>query len=148
MRADCADVQLGSSMSERIGNTPLLRLDKAVRGLEGVTLLAKAEWLNPGGSVKDRAASAMLREALAQRKLGPGKILLDATSGNTGIAFAMLGAEQRIPVLLAMPSNVSPERKRILKAYGAHVDWTAPDVGSDGAIRRARELAGNDPARF
>jgi cysteine synthase B len=148
MRPESADVELGLSMFERIGNTPLLRLDKVVRGLEGVTLLAKAEWLNPGGSVKDRAASAMLREALAQGKLGPGKILLDATSGNTGIAFAMLGAERRIPVLLAMPSNVSPERKRILKAYGAHVDWTAPDVGSDGAIRRARELAGNDPARF
>ena len=148
MRTGCADVQLGASMSERIGNTPLLRLDKTVRGLEGVTLLAKAEWLNPGGSVKDRAASAMLREALAQGKLGPGQILLDATSGNTGIALAMLGAAQGIPVMLAMPSNVSPERKRILKAYGAQVDWTDPDQSSDGAIRRARELAGNDPERF
>ena len=103
-------------MSERIGNTPLLRLDKAVRGLEGVTLLAKAEWLNPGGSVKDRAASAMLREALAQRKLGPGKILLDATSGNTGIAFAMLGAEQRC---IADPlEHRQPEF--YIRAFGSH----------------------------
>jgi cysteine synthase B len=90
----------------------------------------------------------MVREALAQGKLGPDKILLDATSGNTGIALAMLGAAHGIPVRLAMPSNVSPERKRILKAYGAQVEWTSPDESSDGAIRRARELAGNDPARF
>jgi len=148
MRAECADVELGLTISEQIGNTPLLRLDKITRGLEGVTLLAKAEWHNPGGSVKDRAASAMVREALAQGKLGPDKILLDATSGNTGLALAMLGAAHGIPVRLAMPSNVSPERKRILKAYGAQVEWTSPDESSDGAIRRARELAGNDPARF
>jgi cysteine synthase B len=90
----------------------------------------------------------MVRQARAQGRLGPGKILLDATSGNTGIALAMLGAAQGFPVLLAMPSNVSPERKRILKAYGAQVEWTAPDLGSDGAIRRARELAGNEPERF
>jgi len=127
MRTECADVELGLSMSMRIGNTPLLRLDKTVLGFEGVTLLAKAEWLNPGGSVKDRAASAMVREALAQERLGPGKVLLDATSGNTGIALAMLGAAQGIPVRLAMPSNVSPERKRILKVYGAQVEWTDPD---------------------
>jgi cysteine synthase B len=148
MRTECTDIDLGLSISARIGNTPLLRLEKVVRSLEGVTLLAKAEWLNPGGSVKDRAASAMVRDALAQGKLGPGKILLDATSGNTGIALAMLGAAQGIPVQLAMPSNVSPERKHILKAYGAEVEWTDPDQSSDGAIRRARELAGNDPARF
>jgi S-sulfo-L-cysteine synthase (O-acetyl-L-serine-dependent) len=148
MRAECADVELGLTISEQIGNTPLLRLDKITRGLEGVTLLAKAEWHNPGGSVKDRAASAMVREALAEGKLGPGKILLDATSGNTGIALAMLGAALGFPVRLAMPSNVSPERKRILKAYGAQVEWTDPDESSDGAIRRARELAGNDPERF
>ncbi len=131
-----------------LAQTPLIRLGNAVRGLEGVVLLAKAEWLNPGGSVKDRAAWSMVRKAQAEGKLGPGKTLLDATSGNTGIALAMLGAAQGFPVLLAMPSNVSPERKRILKAYGAQVDWTDPGQGSDGAIRRARELAGNDPERF
>lgn len=148
MRMECVEIELGSAPSAWIGNTPLLRLDKMVRGLEGVTLLAKAEWLNPGGSVKDRAASAMVRQAREQGRLGPGKVLLDATSGNTGIALAMLGAAQEFPLLLAMPSNVSPERKRILKAYGAQVEWTAPDQGSDGAIRRARELAGNEPERF
>lgn len=148
MRTECAEGELGLSLTARIGETPLLRLDKAVRGLEGVTLLAKAEWLNPSGSVKDRAAWAMVREAKLQGRLGPGKTLLDATSGNTGIALAMLGAAEGFAVLLAMPSNVSPERKHILKAYGAKVDWTAPDEGSDGAIRRARELAGNEPDRF
>jgi cysteine synthase B len=139
---------LGSSLERRIGNTPLIRLDRVVRSLPGITLLGKAEWHNPGGSVKDRAAVAMVREAIAQGRLGPGKTLLDATSGNTGIALAMLGAALGFPVLLAMPSNVSPERKRILNAYGAQVEWTRPDESSDGAIRRARELAANDPERF
>ena len=119
-----------------------------MRGLEGITLLAKAEWANPGGSVKDRAAANIVRAAIARGLLTPSKTLLDATSGNTGIAFAMLGAALGFPVHLAMPTSVSPERKRILKAYGAMVDWTDPDQGSDGAIRRARELAGNDPAKF
>jgi cysteine synthase B len=140
--------QHGSSLLERIGETPLVRLEKPVRGLEGVTLLGKAEWANPGGSVKDRAAASMVSDARARGLLAPGKTLLDATSGNTGIAFAMLGAALGFPVQLAMPSNVSPERKRILRAFGAKVEWTSPDQGSDGAIRRAREMAGNDPDRF
>jgi cysteine synthase B len=148
MQTESKAIELGSGLIDRIGNTPLLRLDSVVRGLEGITLLAKAEWQNPGGSVKDRAAAAMVSEAWADGRLGPGKTLLDATSGNTGIALAMLGAAQGFPVLLAMPSNVSPERKRILKAYGAKVEWTDPDQSSDGAIRRARELAANDPERF
>ena len=138
----------GVSLLDRIGSTPLVRLEQVVRGLEGVTLLGKAEWANPGGSVKDRAAAAMLRDARQRGLLTEGKTILDATSGNTGIALAMLGAALGIPVQLAMPANVSPERKRILRAYGAQVDWTDPDQGSDGAIRRAREMAGNDPARF
>jgi cysteine synthase B len=140
--------RIGSSMLERIGNTPLLRLDGLVDGLEGITLLGKAEWANPGGSVKDRAAASMVRVARANGSLAPGKTLLDATSGNTGIAYAMLGAALGFPVLLAMPSNVSTERKRVLRAYGAQVEWTNPDHGSDGAIRRARELAANEPERF
>ncbi len=140
--------QPGSSIPERIGSTPLVRLEQPVRGLEGITLLAKAEWANPGGSVKDRAAASMVSDALARGLLVPGKTLLDATSGNTGIAFAMLGAALGFPVHLAMPANVSPERKRILEAFAATVDWTDPDKGSDGAIRRARELAGNEPARY
>ncbi len=148
MRTECGEIELGSSLESRIGNTPLIRLDRVVRTLPGITLLAKAEWHNPGGSVKDRAAAAMVREAVAEGRLGPGKTLLDATSGNTGIALAMLGAAKGFPVLLAMPSNVSPERKRILRAYGAQVEWTRPEESSDGAIRRARELAANDPKRF
>lgn len=148
------DRKLGTSVWDRIGATPLVRLDHVARhlpqyqGLEGITLLAKAEWTNPGCSVKDRAASAMLRDAIDRRLLKPGKTVLDASSGNTGIALAMLGAAVGFPVHLAMPSNVSPERKRILRAYGATIDWTDPDKGSDGAILRARELAGNDPERF
>jgi cysteine synthase B len=138
----------GTALTERIGSTPLIRLEQVSRGLDGITLLAKAEWGNPGGSVKDRAAASMVADARARGLLVPGKTLLDATSGNTGIAFAMLGAALGFPVQLAMPSNVSSERKRILRAFGAQIDWTDPDKGSDGAIRRARELAGNDPARF
>ena len=148
MQTESSQPVLGSTLADRIGNTPLLRLDQVSRGIHGVTLLAKAEWVNPGGSVKDRAASSIVRDGRARGLLVPGKTLLDATSGNTGIAFAMLGAALGFPVHLTMPANVSPERKRIVKAYGATVDWTDPDQGSDGAIRRARELAGNDPARY
>jgi S-sulfo-L-cysteine synthase (O-acetyl-L-serine-dependent) len=138
----------GSSLPERIGSTPLIRMEQVVSDLAGITLLAKAEWANPGGSVKDRAAASMVADARARGLLVPGKTLLDASSGNTGIAFAMLGAALGFPVHLAMPSSVSPERKRILRAFGAQIDWTDPDKGSDGAIRRARELAGNHPDRF
>jgi S-sulfo-L-cysteine synthase (O-acetyl-L-serine-dependent) len=148
MRSECSEVELGASLESRIGNTPLVRLNRIVKDLPGITLLAKAEWHNPGGSVKDRAAGSMIRGAIAEGRLRPGKTILDATSGNTGIALAMLGAALGFPVLLAMPSNVSPERKRILKAYGAQVEWTKPDESSDGAIRRARELAGNDPDKY
>jgi cysteine synthase B len=139
---------LGSRVLDRIGNTPLVRLEKIVAHLPGIELLGKAEWANPGGSVKDRAASAMVADAQARGLLGPGKILLDATSGNTGIAFAMLGAALGFPVTLCMPSNVSPERKKILAAYGADVVWTDPADGSDGAIRKARELAANEPEKY
>lgn len=148
MQTECGEIELGSSLESRIGTTPLIRLRCAARALPGITLLGKAEWHNPGGSVKDRAAIAMIRAAIAAGKLGPGKTILDATSGNTGIALATLGAALGFPVLLAMPSNVSPERKRILRAYGAQVEWTRPDESSDGAIRRARELAGNDPEKY
>lgn len=137
-----------TTLPERIGNTPLIRMGHIVREFKGITLLGKAEWANPGGSVKDRAAASMVRDARARGLLTPGKTLLDATSGNTGIAFAMLGAALGFPVHLAMPSSVNVERKRILRAYGAQIDWTDPDQGSDGAIRRARELAGDDPQRF
>jgi S-sulfo-L-cysteine synthase (O-acetyl-L-serine-dependent) len=148
MQTSVAQSALGLSLPERIGSTPLLRLERVVRDLDGITLLGKAEWANPGGSVKDRAAASMVRDAQTRGLLVPGKTLLDATSGNTGIAFAMLGAALDFPVALAMPSNVSPERKRILAAYGARIEWTDPALGPDGAIARAREMAGNDPARY
>jgi cysteine synthase B len=132
---------LGHSLMERIGNTPLLRLDAVTRDLPGVTLLGKAEWYNPGGSVKDRAAANIVADAQRRGLLRPGKILLDATSGNTGIAYAMLGSAEGFPVTLCMPENVSRERKQILQGYGANIIYTDPADGSDGAIRMARQLA-------
>src|SRR3984957_8333949 len=135
----------GQSLIERIGNTPLLRFDALTAHLPGVTLLGKAEWHNPGGSVKDRAAANIVTEARRSGKLAPGKILLDSTSGNTGIAYAMLGAALGFPVTLCVPENVSPERKRILQAYGANIIFTDPAEGSDGAIKIAREYAQRDP---
>src|SRR5690242_8681912 len=132
---------LGHSLIERIGNTPLLRLEALTRDLPGIALLGKAEWCNPGGSVKDRAAANIVAEACRTGHLRPGKILLDATSGNTGIAYAMLGAAEGFPVTLCMPENVSRERKQILQGYGANIIYTDPADGSDGAIRMARQLA-------
>jgi len=137
--------ELGQRSVERIGHTPLLRLQCATRELPGVEILGKAEWFNPGGSVKDRAAANIIAQARAGGKLTSGKILLDSTSGNTGIAYAMIGAAEGISVTLCMPDNVSVERKRILHAYGANILYTDPAEGSDGAIRMARELAAKHP---
>src|SRR5271167_1249596 len=140
-----AVARLGLSLRERIGNTPLLRFDQLTTHLPSVTLLGKAEWHNPGGSVKDRAAANIVAQGRRSGQFGPGKILLDATSGNTGIAYAMLGAAEGFPVTLCMPQNVSAERKKILSAYGANIMYTDPGDGSDGAIRMARELAAKHP---
>jgi len=139
---------LGHSLIERIGNTPLLRLDALTRDLPGIALLGKAEWYNPGGSVKDRAACSIVAEGRRSGQLRPGKILLDATSGNTGIAYAMLGAAEGFPVTLCMPENVSRERKQILQGYGANILYTDPGDGSDGAIRMARELVGKHSEQY
>jgi S-sulfo-L-cysteine synthase (O-acetyl-L-serine-dependent) len=139
---------LGHSLVERIANSPLIRLDALANDLPGVTLLGKAEWYNPGGSVKDRAASNIVAEARKSGLLGPCKSLLDSTSGNTGIAYAMLGAAERFPVTLCMPENVSRERKQILQGYGANIIYTDPGDGSDGAIRKARELASQHPEQY
>jgi cysteine synthase B len=139
---------LGSPLLDLIGNTPLLRLDRLSAHLPGIQILGKAEWRNPGGSVKDRAASSIVAAARRSGQLGPGKILMDATSGNTGIAYAMLGSAIGFPVLLCMPSNVSVERKRILAAYGAEILWTDPADGSDGAIRMARKLIAESPEKY
>ena len=118
-----------------IGNTPLLRLAKIGAGLDGIEIYGKAEYFNPGGSVKDRPALNMILEGERSGKLTPGKILIDSTSGNTGIAYAMMGAARGYKVKLCLPKNASPERKRILKAYGAELVLTPADEGSDGAIR-------------
>ncbi|MFZ0686386.1 MAG: cysteine synthase family protein [Terriglobales bacterium] len=131
----------GEAVLASIGNTPLLPFDALTCDFGDVQLLGKAEWYNPGGSIKDRAAASIVTEARRSGKLGPGKILLDSTSGNTGIAYAMLGAALQFPVTLCVPENVSPERKRILQAYGANIIYTDPAEGSDGAIKIARQLA-------
>jgi S-sulfo-L-cysteine synthase (O-acetyl-L-serine-dependent) len=146
--ASTRTILLGTPLQDRIGNTPLVRLESITAHLPGIQILGKAEWANPGGSVKDRAASAIVADAQQRGLLKPGKHLLDATSGNTGIAYAMLGAAMGFPVTLCVPSNVSLERKRILQAYGAQVVWTDPADGSDGAIRKARELAANEQDKF
>src|SRR6185295_12913128 len=142
------ELHLGVNPLERIGNTPLLRLASVTHGLRGVEVLGKAEWCNPGGSVKDRAAANIVAEATRLGNFGPGKILLDSTSGNTGIAYAMIGAAENFPVTLCLPENVSPERKRILHAYGAHIIYTDPGEGSDGAIQTARALYAEHPDKY
>jgi S-sulfo-L-cysteine synthase (O-acetyl-L-serine-dependent) len=139
---------LGTPLLARIGNTPLIRLERVAAHLPGIQILGKAEWVNPGGSVKDRAASAIVADARERGLLPEGRHLLDATSGNTGIAYAMLGSAMGFPVTLCVPSNVSPERKHILQAYGANVVWTDPADGSDGAIRKARALAAEEPEKY
>jgi cysteine synthase B len=130
-----------------IGNTPLVRL-RRIEPHPGVEIHAKLESRNPGGSVKDRAAASMIRQGLRSGALVPGKTLLDASSGNTGIALAMLGAALGYPVRLCVPSNVSTERKRLLDVFGADVTWTDPLEGSDGAIREARRLFALEPDRY
>ena len=132
-------------MLDRIGNTPLLSFDTLTRDFPAIQLFGKAEWYNPGGSVKDRTAGSIVAEARRSGKLMTGKILLDSTSGNTGIAYAMLGAALGFPVTLCVPENVSPERKRILQAYGANIIFTDAGEGSDGATRVAHELAEKHP---
>jgi cysteine synthase B len=131
-----------------IGNTPLVRLQRIGAEFPQVALLAKAEWANPGGSVKDRAAWNIIQEAERDGVLTPGKVLLDSTSGNTGIAYAMIGAARGYRVKLFMPSNVSLERKHILHAFGAEIVYTDPMEGSDGAIRKVRELAEKEPNAY
>lgn len=139
---------VGESVLERIGNTPLLRLERITAHLSNVQICAKAEWFNPGGSVKDRPAQSMIEAGLANGELVPGKTILDATSGNTGIAYAMIGAALGYPVKLFLPHSASEERKRILQAYGAELVMTPGDEGTDGAIRRVRELAAAEPQKY
>jgi S-sulfo-L-cysteine synthase (O-acetyl-L-serine-dependent) len=133
------------SVIDLIGNTPLIRLPSFERGLRNVELWAKAEWRNPGGSVKDRPAARMILDGERSGKLTRDKIILDATSGNTGIAYAMIGAARGYRVRLCVPANVTPERKRILAAYGADIVFTDPMEGSDGAILQAKAMFAAEP---
>ncbi len=140
----------GTDLLELIGNTPLLRLHGIGDGevSPAVEMYAKAEWYNPGGSVKDRAALSMICEGRRTGALTKEKILIDATSGNTGIAYAMLGAVLGYRVQLAVPANASEERKRVLAAYGAEVIYTNPLEGTDGAQETVRKLVHDNPDRY
>ncbi|TMF18022.1 MAG: cysteine synthase family protein [Chloroflexi bacterium] len=131
-----------------IGRTPLVRLHQFERETPGVELYAKAEWQNPGGSVKDRAAARMILEGEASGKLVAGKTILDATSGNTGIAYALIGAAKGYRVQLVMPGNVSGERKALVTAFGAEIVYSDAGEGSDGAIIKVREIVAADPDRY
>lgn len=136
-------------LEQQIGNTPLLSFRRVTAHLpHNIAIYAKAEWMNPGGSVKDRAAYNIIRQAELSGALRPGKIILDSTSGNTGIAYAMIGAAKGYGVKLFLPGNASPERVAILKAYGADIVFTDPMEGSDGAIVAVRELAAAEPERY
>ena len=137
-----------ASIVDLIGNTPLIRLSSFETGLRNVELWAKAEWKNPGGSVKDRPAARMMLDGERSGALTRDKILLDATSGNTGIAYAMIGAARGYRVRLCVPENVTPERKRILRAFGAEIVFTDPMEGSDGAIIRAKAMYAAEPDRY
>jgi cysteine synthase B len=138
-----------AGLEAHVGSTPLLPLRRVTAGLgERVQVLAKAEWFNPGGSVKDRPALNILRKALEAGEVGPGRRLLDSTSGNMGISYATFGAALGVPVTLVIPANASSERIAILRALGAELILSDPAEGSDGAIRRARELAAARPGRY
>jgi S-sulfo-L-cysteine synthase (O-acetyl-L-serine-dependent) len=139
---------IGRSLLECIGNTPLLRMERLGRNYPNAEFYGKAEWFNPGGSVKDRPALEMIREAEREGKLKPGQTILDATSGNTGIAYAMIAAASGYRVKLCLPASASEERKKILAAFGAELVITAGDEGSDGAITRAREIIAAEPGKY
>ncbi len=138
----------GTGVTGLVGGTPLLELAAISAEVSGVRILGKAEWYNPGGSVKDRPALWMIRDGERSGALTPQKTILDATSGNTGIAYAWIGASLGYKVKLCMPKNASEERKKILKAYGVDFVLTDPGEGSDGAIREARRLYAEDPERY
>src|SRR6476469_4231746 len=143
-----APARLASTVLDLIGRTALVRLPHFEREVPGVELYAKAEWQNPGGSVKDRAAFRMITDGEASGRLRPGLTIVDATSGNTGIAYAMVGAARGYKVKLCLPDNASPERKLILRAFGAELVLTDPLEGTDGAIREVRRMVAEDPERY
>ncbi len=136
------------SVLDLVGNTPLLRLGRIDVECPGVELWAKAEFANPGGSVKDRAATRIISDALARGDLGGGRRLLDSTSGNTGIAYSLVGAALQLPITLVMPENVSLPRKQITAGFGSELVFSDPMEGSDGAIVLARKMAAEHPDRY
>ncbi len=140
--------RVGEFLLDRVGNTPLLRLERVGHEFPNVEFCAKAEWFNPGGSVKDRPALSMIQSGLADGALRSGKTIIDATSGNTGIAYAMIGAALGYPVQLCLPDSASHERKRILGAFGAELVITPGDEGTDGAIRKVREIVAGNPEKY
>ena len=139
-----------SSISDRIGNTPLLKINRITSVLKNkdVEIYAKAEWFNPGGSVKDRPALRIIEDAEKTERLNRDKIIIDSTSGNTGIAYALIGASKGYKVTLVMPQNVSEERKMIVRAFGAKIVFTDPLLGSDGAMIEAKRLVNEDPSKY
>ena len=139
---------VATDLLQLIGHTPLIRLERIAADLPGIEIFAKAEFFNPGGSVKDRAALNMVLDGERTGKLTPERVLLDATSGNTGIAYAMIGAYRGYRVKLCLPKNASMERKHVLQAYGAEMVFSDPAEGSDGAIRLCREIYQADPDRY
>src|SRR3954469_6600394 len=139
---------LGTSILDLIGNTPLLSFKRITRDIAPVEVYAKAEWYNPGGSVKDRAALSMILDGERRGLLTKDKVIIDATSGNTGIAYAMIAAERGYRVTLALPRNASPERKQSLQAYGAQLILTDPQESTDGAQRMVRRLVDDNPQNF
>ena len=143
-----AATSAGKTLLECIGNTPLLRLERIGSEFPNVEFCAKAEWFNPGGSVKDRPALGMIQVGLKSGALTPGKTIIDATSGNTGIAYAMIGAAMGYPVKLCLPDSASHERKRILAAFGAELVMTPGDEATDGAIRKVHEIVAADPQKY
>jgi cysteine synthase B len=146
--AQVEPARAGRSVLDFIGNTPLLRLERIGRDFPHVEFAAKAEWFNPGGSVKDRPALSMIQAGLASGALGPGKRIIDATSGNTGIAYAMVGAALGYKVTLCLPDSASHERKKILGAFGAELVITPGDEGTDGAIHRVKQMVAADPEKY
>ncbi len=148
MRSSLVRSRRLGSVTEAVGNTPLVRLDRVAREAPSVEVYAKLEFANPGGSVKDRAALRMITKALEEGKLGTGKILIDSTSGNTGVAYSIFGAALGVPVRLVMPSNVSKARKDITRAFGTEIIFSDPMEGSDGAILHVREIVAKDPDTY
>lgn len=147
--AEIEHSEIGESVWSAIGNTPLIRLRNITRNLPGdVKIYAKAEWLNPGGSIKDRPARAIILQAEQDGKLTPEKTLLDASSGNTALAYAMIGAARGYAVTLCVPKNANKELIRTLRAFGAEVILTSPMEGSDGAIKKARSMFSENPEKY